>query len=63
MTDREQAYFQWLRQACLLLAVEARDHEQNRQFDDRKQRLEIAKILQRFVREANAFLEEAEPVE
>lgn len=46
----------WLSEACALLAVEARDHEENRQYDGHEQRKRIAEILRRFIAQAEKQL-------
>lgn len=58
MTEREQALYDWLHQACALLSVEAQDHEHNSQMD-RKKRQEIAKILRQFLVQAANVLDDA----
>jgi hypothetical protein len=60
MTEKEKLLHSWLHQACALLSVEARDHAENRQWDDAKQRKEIAKIIRSFLVAATNVLDTIE---
>jgi hypothetical protein len=57
MTPSEKILHSWLSQACALLGVEARDHDENRYWDSPKQRKEIAKTIRSFIVAANKVLD------
>jgi hypothetical protein len=52
-----QAEFNLLWEACALLAVEARDHEDNRKMD-KAQRLRIAELLRGYIAKAEKAIEQ-----
>ena len=60
MTDREQELCGWLNQACAIILLEARDHEDGRQYDSNQQRRSIAKTLRGFVDAASKVMSERE---
>jgi hypothetical protein len=59
MTEREQVLYDWLHQACALLAVEARDHHENRMYDDMRQQRDISRTLRDFIQKAVNVMDDA----